>query len=568
MTVRTPRLAAGALALVAAGSLPASAERGADGDLAILFWQAPSVLNPYVGSGTKETEVASVVLEPLARYDDAGEMVPWLVDSVPTVENGGVSEDLTSITWVLSEGLVWSDGTPLTSADVKFTWEYCTDPEGGCARVPKFANVASMDTPDERTVVINFDGPKPFPYGPFVGAFAPVLQKAQFEDCTGVRMPTCTEANFAPIGTGPFVVTDFRPNDVAVFAANENYRDAAKPAFSTLTVKGGGDAVSAARAVLQTGEFDYAWNLQVSPDVLDPMAEGGTGEIVVAFGNSVEQLFVNLTDPSPELGEARSTVGTQNPRLSAPQVREALSLAIDRALLVELGYGDAGRPTCDILQEPAIFRSGANDACLEQDLEAASALLDAAGWIDADGDGIRDKDGVPLSLDYITTMNAVRQDVQALVKQWWSQIGVETTLRSIDGSVFFGEAGGPDSVWRFQADVEMWMNNFDGTDPEAYMASYACSEIPTPENQWQGNNMPRFCDDAYDALVADLAGTGSLSERADIAKAMNDMLMQSHVIIPLVNRGRVSGKARDLEGVRINAWDSELWNVADWSRAD
>jgi peptide/nickel transport system substrate-binding protein len=542
-------------------------ERGRDGEVKIIYWQAPSTMNPYLSGGTKELEAASLVLEPLARYNQDGTMVPWLAESVPTVENGGVNADLTQITWKLKSGLTWSDGSAVTSADVKFSWEYCTAEGGGCAQSEKYNDVSSIDTPDDLTVVVNFGVSKPFPYGPFVGAQAPILQKAQFQDCLGPKAPECTEANFNPIGTGPFVVTDFRPNDVISLAANENYREEGKPAFASVTFKGGGDAAAAGRSVLETGEFDYAWNLQLAPDVLASMQAAGRGQIVSGFGTLVERIMINLTNPDPALGDERATAAHPHPFLTDINVRKALSMAIDRELLVEIGYGDAGRPTCNVLPAPAIYASTANDACLVQDIAGANALLESAGWVDSNGNGIRDKDGVELSMLYQTSTNAVRQDFQALIKQWWSEIGVETELRNINASVFFGsDPGSPDTFQKFYADVEMYANNFDGTDPEAYMANWACEQAPRPETQWQGNNMPRFCSEDYDALVAQMAVTGDINERAELAKAMNDALMQDYIMLPLVDRGRVSAHANSLGGVVLNTWDSELWNIADWYR--
>ncbi|MEY8839438.1 ABC transporter substrate-binding protein, partial [Cribrihabitans sp. XS_ASV171] len=111
--------------------------------------------------------------------------------------------------------------------------------------------------------------------------------------CMGAKAPECTEANFNPIGTGPFVVTEFRPNDVITMEANPNYRDPAKPAFASVTFKGGGDATAAGRAVMETGEFDYAWNLQLAPDVIAQMEEGGKGVAVAGFGPLVERLMLN-----------------------------------------------------------------------------------------------------------------------------------------------------------------------------------------------------------------------------------------------------------------------------------
>ncbi|MEP5155058.1 peptide ABC transporter substrate-binding protein [Planktotalea sp.] len=548
----------------------AMAERASDGNVNIIYWQAPSILNSYLSGGTKDLESSSLVIEPLARYNQAGTLVPYLVDELPTVANGGVSEDLTSITWKLSAGLLWSDGSPVTSEDVVFTGEYCMHPEGGCASLANFDGVESIEAIDDLTVKVTFKAPKPNPYGPFVGNKAPIIQKAQFADCIGAAAPSCTDANFGPIGTGPFVVTDFRPNDVIQYKANDNYRDPAKPAFASVTFKGGGDATGAGRAVMETGEFDYAWNLQLAPDVIAKMKEGGKGVPVSAFGALVERLEMNLTNPSPDLPpETRSTVAEPHPFLSDMKVRKALSMAIDRDLLVEVGYGDAGRPTCNLVPAPALYASD-NTECLTQDIEGAKALLDEAGWTDSDGDGVRDKDGMKLSILYQTSTNAVRQDFQALIKAWWEEIGVETELRNLDASVFFGgDPGSPDTFQKFYADVEMYANVFDGTDPQAYLAAYRCGNEPKPDSQWQGENINRFCDPEYDALIDELAGTGDLDKRGELGKKMNDMLTKdSYTIVPLVDRGRVSAHANSLGGVVLNVFDSELWNIADWHRVD
>ncbi|MGR3551186.1 peptide ABC transporter substrate-binding protein [Pseudooceanicola sp.] len=558
------------LSAVAASALApaAMAERGADGHVNVIYWQAPSIMNPYLSAGTKDIEAASVVIEPLGRFDQDGNMVAFLAEEIPTVENGGVSDDLKQITWKLKEGLMWSDGTPVTSADAKFTADYCMHPEGGCAQAAKFDGVDSIETPDDLTIVINFTDPKPNPYQAFMGGLSPILQAAQFADCLGAKAPECTEANFNPIGTGPFVVDEFRPNDVISLSANPNYRDPDKPAFATMTLKGGGDAAAAGRAVLETGEFDYAWNLQLAPEVIEEMAKGGKGTPVSGFGTLVERIEMNMTDPSSDLPEGeRATEKHPHPILSDLKVRKALSMAIDRELLVEIGYGQAGRATCNLVPAPEMFASPNTD-CIGQDMEGAKALLEEAGWTDSDGDGIRDKDGEKLSLLFQTSTNAVRQDFQALIKQWWQEIGVETELRNVSGSVFFGgDPGSPDTFQKFYADVEMYANNFDGTDPEPYLAQHTCEKAPKPSSQWQGENINRYCDPEFDKLVNELGQTGELSKRAEIAIKLNEMLTkESYVIVPLVDRGRVSAHSNSLGGVVLNTWDSELWNVADWHR--
>ena len=564
MKMRTALLGAAACMAFAPAAF---AERGTDGNVKVLYSQAVSIMNAYLSSGTKDVEVGSLVLEPLAGFDETGAVFPRLAAELPSLENGGISEDQTSITWKLKEGVLWSDGTPFTADDVGFRAEYCMHPEGGCAQLARYEGVKSVEALDPLTVKVTFTGPKPNPFVAFVGGTSPILQKAQFANCLGAAAPTCTEANFNPIGTGPFRVTEFKVNDTVEMEANPYYRDPAKPAFATLSVKGGGDAASAARAVMETGEFDYAWNTQINPELQAQMTAGGKGQFVNGFGTLVERIEMNLTDPSPDLPEGeRSTAKHPHPILSDVRVRKALSMAIDRNLLVEIGYGESGRPTCNLVPAPAIYASPNTD-CLVQDMEGAKALLDEAGWT-VGADGIREKDGKKFKLLYQTSVNPVRQDFQALIKGWWNELGVDVELKSIDAGVYFGgDPGSPDTFQKFYADVEMYANNFDGTDPEPYVAQYTCDKAPRPETQWQGENINRFCDPAYDALVAELLQTREESKRAELVIRMNEMLTKdTYTIVPLVDRGRLSAHSNSLGGVVLNVWDTEMWNAQDWYR--
>ena len=530
MTIKTVLLGAAASVAFAPMAFADGHEaRGRDGEVKIIYWQAPSILNPFLSGGTKDVESASLVIEPLARFNETGALVPWLVDEIPTVENGGVAADLTSITWKITPGIVWSDGSPLTSADVKFTYDYCTHPEGGCAQVTKFEGVSSVETPDDLTVIVNFEKSTPYPYGPFVGGESPIIQAAQFADCLGAKAPECTVENFNPIGTGPFVVDEFRPNDVITMSANENYREPGKPAFGKLTFKGGGDATAAGRAVMETGEFDYAWNLQLAPDVIAQMEAGGKGTPVAGFGPLVERIMLNNTNPDPSLSADERSVIKPHPFLGDPAVYKAMSMAIDRPLLVEIGYGKAGKVTCNWVPAPAAFNS-TSMSCDTQDIAGANAMLDAAGIVDSDGDGVREKDGVPLKILYQTSTNAVRQDFQALIKQWWSEIGIETELRNLDASVFFGgDPGSPDTFQKFYADVEMYANTFNGTDPQAYLGNGLCDKAPSPATQWQGENVSRFCMEEFDAIHAELSNTADIAKRGELAAQLNDMAIEDSV---------------------------------------
>jgi peptide/nickel transport system substrate-binding protein len=557
----------GAVACIAMAPA-AFAERGTDGEVKLTFPQAVSIMNPYLSGGTKDIIASQFVLEPLAGLNPDGEIFTKLAVDIPTVANGGISADMMTITWKLQPGLMWSDGTPVTADDAVFTAAYCMDPAGGCAQATKYEGVKTVEAVDATTIKVTFDGPKPNPYTVFVGGQSPLIQKAQFAACQGAAAPTCTDANNMPIGTGPFMVTGFTVNDTVSMAANPNFRDPAKPAFATATIKGGGDAEGSARAVMETGEFDYAWNTQIPPDSQAAMTAAGKGQFVVAFGTLVERLEMNMTDPSADLPEGeRSTLNHPHPILSDMKVRTALSKAIDRSILVEVGYGAGGQPTCNIIPAPEAWASD-NPACLAQDMPGAMALLDEAGWTDTDGDGIRDKDGKKLSVLYQTTVNPIRQDFQALIKDWWTELGVEVELKAIDPGVFFGgDAGSPDTFQKFYADVEMYANNSDNPDPETYLGQYQCKNVASPENQWQGEGINRFCDPVYDELHAKLSVTTDTAERQAIAKQLNDMVTKdSMIVVPLVHRGTLSAHSNTLGGVDINAWDAELWNVADWFR--
>ncbi len=570
MLARSTVGAAAVMAVLFAAT--AHAERGRDGLLKILYWKPVSIMNPYLSGDTQDIDAASLVLEPLARYDDTGTMVPVLAADIPTVENGGVTPDLKSITWTIRKGITWSDGTAFSAHDVVFSAEYCMNEETGCSATSGFADVTGVEALDDHTARIHFGVAKPFPYGPFVGSTAPVLQKRQFEYCTGVMAQTCMAQNQAPVGTGPFKVEEFRADDRVIFTANEQYRESRKPAFTGVVFKGGGDAASAARAVLVAGEFDYAWNLLIQPERLAQMeADGGKGSTVTGFATWVESLVVNLTNDDPDLGPEKRSLylddANPHPFLSDPAVRRALSLAIDRQLLVDFGgFGTTGQVTCNVLPAPPVYASAANDACMTQDIDGARRILDGAGWLPGE-DGVREKNGIRLSILYQTPTSSWRQRVQALVKQMWQDIGVETELRDIDAPVFFSDDPYSLNTYRkFYADIQMYTNGFGGVDPELYMAGWTCAEIPGPANRWLGRNVQRSCNADYDALAAELAVTASLEQRAALVRRMNDIIVQNYYMIPLVWRSGVSAHASTLKGVRMNPWDSELWNVADWHR--
>ncbi|HEY0601466.1 MAG TPA: peptide ABC transporter substrate-binding protein [Herpetosiphonaceae bacterium] len=558
-----------------ASAAPAgSGTRGAGGTLRLLWWQAPTILNFHLGQGTKDSDASRLILEPLAAIGPDGLPVPILAAEVPTVENGGVSQDLTTVTWKLKEGVKWSDGSDFTADDVAFTYSYCADEKTACTTSTAFAGVKSVEAVDPTTVKITWEAPNPNPYQMFVSTNGEILQKKQFENCVGEKASTdsaCQAANNAPIGTGPYKLREFRSGDSVTYDINENYRDPNKPFFKEVQMKGGGDATSAARAVFQTGDTDYAWNLQVEAPVLAQLQGGGQGDFLTIPGSSVERISLNRSNPSADLGDKRGEPDQPHPFLSDLKVRQALGMAIDRAAVAAL-YPPGAGPTCEIITtapyvDPSQLYGGIHKC--EQDIEGAKKLLDEAGWT-VGSDGIREKDGVKMNILYQTTVNPLRQKEQALVKANWEAIGVAVELKSVDPGVFFStDAGNPDTFGHFYADVQMYTNNYEQPDPTNYLCGWTTEQIAQRSNQWQLNNNERYSNPEYDALCQQLRTETDEAKRKELVLQMNNVVVEDVVVIPLVARPQVaSGKSKKLQGVELTPWDTELWNVADWTMSE
>lgn len=546
---------------------------GQGGDLLILQWQAPSQVNGNLSSGTKDILGSSLVLEPLAEWTPDGEVVATgLAAEVPTLENGGVAEDFSSMTWNLRQDVLWSDGTPFTSDDVVFTYEYCVDELTGCTA--DISKIASVEAIDDFTVLVTFTEPQPYPYSAgFVGYASPIIQRAQFQDCVGEQASACTEQNFAPIGTGPYMVVETRPEDTVTYTYNPNYRGVSegKPFFTNITLKGGGDAEASARSVLEIGEADYGWNLQVAPEILLPMEDAGNGRIVVSFTGNVEHINLNQTDPR---GDPPSEWPSQHPVFyQNGEFARALSLAIDRDALVQVGYGPTGEPICT-MWPVGEFATTANDWCLTRDVDQANQILDDLGYLDTDGDGVREHPEFgPLEFDYVTSTNAVRQSNQDIVKSNWAEIGVVANMSNQDASLFFDGTSASDfSIWKFFTDIQMYTNgSSSGPDCGSYMAGYHTREITTAALGWPANNnIVRFSDPTYDEIsdrLLSLAATDP--EYVDLCKQTQEIIVNQGAVIPLINRGNVSAISNSIEGFgdSPNGWDSEYWNVEEWTRS-
>ncbi len=539
----------------------AGAGRGKGGELKLLWWQAPTILNSHLSSGTKDFDATRPILEPLADFDKDGNPVPILAAEIPSLGNSGVSKDGLSVTWKLKQNVTWSDGQPFTAEDVKFTYDYVSNPQTSATTAGNYAVVDSVEAVDQNTVKINFKNPTPGWYGVFCGDYGRILPQHLLKDAVGTAARNAP-FNLKPVGTGPYVVTDFQPGDHVYYAINDKFRDPNKPFFQKVSMKGGGDAASAARAAIQTGEVDYAWNLQVEANVLKTLS--GPGQLDVSDGTGVERILINLTDPNTEVDGQKSHLGTPHPFQADQKVRQAYALAIQRDVIVNQLYGPTGKVTPNVLAAPPKFVS--QNTSWKFDTDAANKLLDDAGWT-KNGD-VRAKNGVQMKITYSTSVNSLRQKEQEIVKQGLSQIGLNVTLKTVDASIFFSsDAGNSDTAGHFYTDIEMFTNGPTIPYPLDYMVSWwgDPSNIPQKENSWSGNNYERWQNADYDKAYTDAQTQLDTSKQPDLFIKMNDLVISQVVEIPLVLRNNVQGVNSKLQNTKLSPWVSQLWNIENWT---
>ena len=529
-------------------------KRGGGGPLKLLWWQGPTLLNPHFATGTKDTDGSRIFYEPLACWDQEGNLVPILAADVPTVENGGVSKDGRTIIWKLKRGVQWHDGKPFTSADVVFNWEFASDAATAATTLGQYKDM-KVSAVDSHTVRIDYTEPQPFWGIPFVGSSGgQIIPKHLFEAYKGARSREAP-ANLKPVGTGPYKFVDFIPGDVVRATITPNYHMTNRPHFDTLEMKGGGDAVSAARAVLQTGEYDYAWNLLVEDEILVRLETGGKGRVEYTPGGTIEYILINFTDPWTEVDGERSSLKTKHPILAERAVREALSLLVDRNAIQQYIYGRGGVATSNFVNNPTRFRS--TNTKFEFNVDRANQILDTAGWKKG-SDGIREKSGKKLKFVFQTSVNQPRQKTQAIVKQACQKAGIDVELKVVTASVFFStDVANPDTNTKFYCDIEMYAQQMGRPDPQITMRQFLSIEAATKANKWQGVNVTRWRNDEYDRVFKAAESELDPVRRAALFVKMNDLAVSDFAVLPLIARTRVGAVKHKLIA-RQSGWDSDL----------
>ena len=539
-----------------------SGEHG--GSLNILWWQAPVLLNGHLTVAGKDIGAILTCMEPLAHVGSDGELVPYLAAEIPSLENGGLAADQTSVTWKLREGVKWHDGEDFTSEDVVFTFDYLINPSTNATTLGFYNDIDTVEAIDEHTVKVTFKYPVAPWFNPFVGSGGTILPEHLLRDFIG------EEAEFAPfnlmpVGTGPFRVVEFNPGDVVIYEAHEGYWDTGKPHFDRVEIKGGGDAASAARAVLQSGEADWAWNLQVEARILEELETGGKGQLVTWPGAGTEKLVINHSDPDTELDGQRSHRDVPHPHLSILEVRQALALAIPRDEIASGLYGFAGEPTGYTLNSnPDFMPSGIS---WEFDIDKANQLLDDAGAARVDGD-MRSLNDREMRWVSSASTNSLRQKEQEIIKESFAKLGIEVEIAAIEASVYF-DAANVDSFQHLYFDFGMernsggiypirWYLRYYSGDPEVHIAQQ--------ENGWSGRNFGRYQNSQFNELYEKAQEEPNRNEYLPIFQEMQQLVVDDVADIGLVATRSVAAANNALTGYEPSPFATDVWDIKNWRK--
>jgi peptide/nickel transport system substrate-binding protein len=512
----------------------------AEKKVATFIWtQEPDNLNPMYTDMWFSTITQQIWNCDPWIWDDKNEPVPVLLAEMPSLDNGGISEDGTTITYRLRDDIVWSDGEPITSDDFIFTYEMFMEPGNTVNSTYPYDLLAGWEAPDERTVVLSFDEP----FVPWMAAFGQQILPAHVLRPVYEAEGSLVEAdwNEAPtVGCGPYTFAEWESGSFMSFVRNENYYE--EPAkIDEIFIRFVPDDASQI-AALRTGEGDLGTFFSYSDF---PTLEEAGVQIIMAPSGYNEGWYVYF-------GEE------QHPALADVKVRQAIALCFDRFSVVNdllLGKTEVAgsfwhnTPYQDPSLEPWPY-----------DPEQGKALLEEAGWVDSNGDGVRDKDGEELILVHGTTTREVRADTQAVAQQQLAECGIQLEIIGYASDVFFlsyGE-GGPMSSG--ELDLFEYSGNTDFPDPNT--SRFLCNEIPSDENP-EGTNDQKLCDEELEALFQLQATQVDYDERQQTLWKIGKHMVDNVYWLGVWYDPDAFGVSGRLKNVTISG-GNPFFSIAEW----
>jgi peptide/nickel transport system substrate-binding protein len=479
-------------------------------------------------------------------FDEQNNAIPYLVSEIPSEENGGITNEGRTITLKLRDDVTWSDGEPITSADIKFTYDMIMADSNAVNTRSPYDLIESLETPDERTAVITFTDL----YAPWLALLfsgstngtpiipAHVLQPVFEADGTLDN----ADWNIAPtVGCGPFVFDEWQSGSFARFVANDNFW-LGRPKLDELFFQFvPDDAAQIAALVAGDGDVGTFFDWSTVPEL-----EAAGITILNSFSGFNEGWYINM---HAEKG---------NPALKDVRVRQALAYAFNREKLVQdLLLGGTGVAATDWDISPWV-----DPTILPYPYapEKAKALLAEAGWTDTNGNGTVDKDGVELILKYGTTNREVRQDTQAVAQQDLAAVGIGTDLQSFDSDLFFSSYQDDGPSANFSLDIIQYSDSPDMPDPNTSL--WLCSDIPSDENP-AGASPTGLCDEKLDGLFQLQATQVDFNERQQTFYEITRYIFDNAFWIGIWQDPDLFGFSDRMINVKMSG-ATPFFNVAEW----
>ncbi|MEZ5931338.1 MAG: peptide ABC transporter substrate-binding protein [Alphaproteobacteria bacterium] len=527
------------LVLAFTGVQPGAARAAAKEELVIGVSQFPTAFHPNLESHVTQGYVLAMTSRAFTGYDADWELVCMLCTELPTLENGkAVIEKLEdgtdgiALTYTIVEGATWGDGTPVTTEDVLFTDEVGKHPKSGVSNAELYRQILSIDVIDQKTFTLHIDRVS-FEYNAindFEILPAHIERPIFEEDPENYRHRTAYETDFTNPGLhfGPYKAVEVSSGAHIVLEPNETWWG--KPPFFKRIVIKAIENTAALEANLLSGSIDMiAGEAGITLDqaLAFEKRHGDQYQIVYKPGLIYEHLDLNL----------------DNPILADKRVRKALIQGIDREAVSQQLF-EGHQPVAHGNVHPLDWVYDKDVPKYSENLDAAAALLDAAGWTDMQGGVRHNEAGTPLALELMTTAgNRTRELVQQVLQSQWKRIGVDITIRNEPARVFFGET----TAKRKFTGLAMfaWISSPENV-PRSTLHS---EEIPSAENGWAGQNYTGYRNPHMDQLLEDIERELDREKREQMWHELQTIYAEDLPAIPLYFRADAHIWPKWLKGV-------------------
>ena len=528
--------------------------------ITIVIGEDPPSFNPMVADTGYDALVMEMVLLGVTDIDAHGNVFPELAAELPTVDNGGVTLDeaagTMSVTWKMRQDVQWQDGQPVTADDVLFTWNAIHDPETG-SWIPGIDSIDSVEKVDQYTFKVNYSAIYPGYLTQFGGEQLAIWPAHYCDASQGFVAWDCGRQ---PLSDGPFVLADWVEGDHMTFVRNEKYYQAGKPGIEKVTVQIVPDD-SVRKTMMMQGDADI--DMWINVNTINDLKDSELAKVSLSPSDRfVMRLFMNQAEKG-----ATDAQAAPHPILSDVRVRQAIRQAIDVDTINEQIFFGLGHP-----QWTEFFRPPYNQCNVPRpayDPAAAQALLEAAGWTDTNGDGVREchgcasaEEGYEMRMEFITyaEYGEPLELTQQLIGEMLGKVGIQLDLTVVEGSVLWADAqsGGIEQGGNF--DIDIWDDGYAGVDPTDYLWELYSIEAAMPGFGW---NLARWKNDEFNSLIEDAYTLDEASRQETFCK-MADILDEEAPIIMLFTIPNADAYSSRLEGVQSTVNDLVTWNIADW----